>query len=342
MTGATCRLPAWVVRGVTVAARLLAWGVVGVLAATALTRAVHLDRWWPVVYLIAVSPWLYALAVVVAPAALVARRWSLGAVAGILAVIGLITVGPTMWPFATAQSPPAGSFTLRVFDANVRYNNPSLAGIAAEIIADHPDLVMLDELTPTGAATLQAAGAVSRFRWHYVVPDAGGADGFGVWSDLPLRDPAVWRAGDHPEVSAALVLPDQQTVTIDAIHTTAPRSGVVGEWRTELAAIKARVSAQPQPVLVAGDFNATSQMYELTSITHLGLKDAAIESGKGWQMTWSRLPPVIPPLVRIDHVLYSRGLTVTGYRLGTGKGSDHRPVITEISVFPPGVRRTRS
>jgi endonuclease/exonuclease/phosphatase (EEP) superfamily protein YafD len=318
-----------------------AWLTVGVLAMTALLRLAHLDRWWPVVALIAFSPWLYGLAVLVAVGALAARRWRLGVGAGLLAVIGLVTVMPSFLPISRAASAAAGSITLRLFDANVRFNNPSVAGIAAEIVADHPDVVTLDEVTPAQVQMLQAAGAFTRLRWHYLLPDAGNGYGLGLWSDLPLRHATEWIAAEHPELSAQLVLPDRRLLTVDAVHTTAPRSGMVSEWRAELAAIAAKATTQPRPLLLAGDFNATAQMYEFSAITKAGLKDAAVELGQGWQMTWSRLVPVIPPLIRIDHVLYSPGLTVTGYRLGHGQGSDHRPLLVTLAVLPgrPGVRR---
>jgi endonuclease/exonuclease/phosphatase (EEP) superfamily protein YafD len=314
-------------------AGVVAWAGVGLLAMTAVLRVAHADRLWWIVALIALSPWLYAFAVLVTVAALIGRRWRLGAVAGVLAVIGIVTVLPSFLPVSRAAPAPAGSYRLRLFDANVRYNNPSIAGIAKEITGARPDLLILEEVTQSQLATLDSSGALTRLRWHYVLHYENGY-GLGLWSDLPIRDPAQWAAGAHPELSVQLTLPDRQVITVDAAHTTAPRSGTVSEWRTELAAIAAKVRTQPRPLLVAGDFNATAQMYEFGAITHQGLKDAAVEEGKGWQMTWSRLVPVIPPLVRIDHVLCSPGLTVTSYRLGHGQGSDHRPLLVGLAVLP--------
>lgn len=40
---------------------------------------------------------------------------------------------------------------------------------------------------------------------------------------------------------------------------------------------------------------------------------------------------LIPPLIRIDHVLTGAGLTVTTIRSGRGQGSDHRPLVADVA-----------
>jgi endonuclease/exonuclease/phosphatase family metal-dependent hydrolase len=83
--------------------------------------------------------------------------------------------------------------------------------------------------------------------------------------------------------------------------------------------------------VVVGDFNATTEMYEFRDILGTDLKDAAVEAGDGWQMTWSRMSRLLPPLVRIDHVLYSRGLTVTSYHTAGDPGSDHQLITATLA-----------
>jgi endonuclease/exonuclease/phosphatase family metal-dependent hydrolase len=62
------------------------------------------------------------------------------------------------------------------------------------------------------------------------------------------------------------------------------------------------------------------------------LTDAAAARGKAYGMTWPRDRRIVPPLVRIDHVLTTRGLVVTHLAVGTGKGSDHRPLVADVAV----------
>jgi endonuclease/exonuclease/phosphatase (EEP) superfamily protein YafD len=42
--------------------------------------------------------------------------------------------------------------------------------------------------------------------------------------------------------------------------------------------------------------------------------------------------PVFPPMLRIDHVLVGEGVSVLGQRTGTGRGSDHRPLVTDLAI----------
>jgi endonuclease/exonuclease/phosphatase (EEP) superfamily protein YafD len=296
-------------------------------------RWVHADSWWLLVAATAISPWLYFSSWVIAAGAAWAHRPRLAAVAGILVVISIWWLAPQWYPFSRASTPASGSIPLRIFDANVEYSNLDLADIGAEIKAANPDVITLEELSYANEASLTATGVLSAYQWHYVIPDYG-SYGFGVWSRIPLTDATTWYAGGHPEVRGWLQPPGGPKVRLYVVHTGAPRSGAVAEWHQEMTAIAANLKTEPAPLVVAGDFNATWDMYEFQHILHDGLRDTAVEQGRGWDMTWSRQMRVIPPLVRIDHVLYSRGITSTGYRVGQGTGSDHRPIIATLAVAP--------
>jgi endonuclease/exonuclease/phosphatase (EEP) superfamily protein YafD len=97
-------------------------------------------------------------------------------------------------------------------------------------------------------------------------------------------------------------------------------------------AIHGALAREHAPLVVIGDFNATDDHRGLRRLLGLGLHDAAVRRGKGLAMTWPRNRRLLPPLVRPDRVLVDRRLAVTGYRLGTGRGSDHRPLVTDLAV----------
>jgi endonuclease/exonuclease/phosphatase (EEP) superfamily protein YafD len=312
-------------------ARLAGWAIVAALALLTLLRLTHSDSFWLVVVATSVSPWLYFLAWIVAAVGAVGRRWLLTGAAGVLVVISIVWLVPQWYPLARAAAAAPGAVPLTIFDANVEFTNPSLAPIAGEIRADHPNVVTLEELSYGNYPSLEASGVLAAYRWHEVIPDGGGG-GFGVWSDIPMTGAQTWRAGSHLEIRAWLHPAGTPRVRFYVVHTDAPRSGTAAMWHTEMSAITAALRSEPHPLLVAGDFNATWDMYEFQDILHLGLKDAAVEEGKGWEMSWSRQARVVPPIVRIDHVLYSSGLTVTGYRTGVGQGSDHRPIMARLAI----------
>jgi endonuclease/exonuclease/phosphatase (EEP) superfamily protein YafD len=313
------------------------WLLIIALGALWALRLEHLDAYWLVVFAIAVWPWLSLLSWIVTAIALATRLWALAAVAAALVVISLWTVLPQWSPIANAARPTSGDQPLRVFDANVEFTNQSLAGIAGEIEADRPDVVTLEELSDAGLASLTSSAALVRYQWRFVVP-ASGADGFGVWSDVPISGAQLWFAGLHPEVRCWLDLPEGPRVRLYVVHTVAPRSGYVAAWQQQMRSLQAHLKIEQSPLLVVGDFNATWDMYEFQDILHQGLRDAAVEQGKGWEMSWSRQVRFLPPAVRIDHILYSSGITSTQYRSGVGRGSDHRPIIADLAVSPPGLK----
>ena len=52
---------------------------------------------------------------------------------------------------------------------------------------------------------------------------------------------------------------------------------------------------------------------------------------QGFTGTWPRNMPV-PPFLRIDHALSSKELVPTRATYGTGRGSDHRPIIVDYAL----------
>jgi endonuclease/exonuclease/phosphatase (EEP) superfamily protein YafD len=320
-------------RGVPILIATSGWCLVGVALLVSVFRWARVDGWWVAVATVAIAPWTYVPLYPLVPLAYLARQRALLVCAAVLALVGTFQVLPQWLPVNESKGIAAGAVDLKFFDANIQYTNSGMAGIAREINDAQPDVVTLEELSPVNLRSLAATGALARYRWTFVSPDTG-ADGFGVWSDTPLSQARLWFAGPHPEVSARLGLANGANVQLYVVHTDAPRSGAEATWRRELAAIATRLRGEPSPLIVVGDFNATWDMDGFKDVLRTGLSDAAIKQGKGWQMTWSRKMSPLPPLVRIDHLLYSPGITSTSYKTGIGNGSDHRPIVVGLAVDP--------
>jgi len=304
---------------------VLCWVTLALLAAFTIIRIWQPGESELVVGMAAVTPWPYFLAWVVAVAALIRRKWRVAGVALAFIAIQIVLLWPTWRPDVTA-APAVGSWRLKVFDANVRFNNLDLHGIAEEIANDHPDVVTLEEFSEANEKSLLSTGAVDRYHWRYLHP-SDDSTGFAVWSDVPLTGSRTWYAGSHAEYSGVLNPAAGGPISLLVVHTYAPYGAFEPQqWANQLAAIKDRAARAPRPLIVAGDFNATGDMRQFRSILNEGLVDSAVARGQGWQMTWPRNHRVVPPFLRPDHVLYSAGLTATSYSLGHGAGSDHRPV----------------
>jgi endonuclease/exonuclease/phosphatase (EEP) superfamily protein YafD len=123
--------------------------------------------------------------------------------------------------------------------------------------------------------------------------------------------------------------------TIIAVHPVAPIPGEMENWRSDLR--WASVACRGDSVIMAGDFNATMDHF-----TGLGSApgaavgecvDAAVATDNAAVGTW---PSAAPALLGapIDHVMSTPNWRATGMRViesQDGSGSDHRPIIAQLS-----------
>ncbi len=82
---------------------------------------------------------------------------------------------------------------------------------------------------------------------------------------------------------------------------------------------------------MVGDFNSTWGNKWFRQILDAGLTDGAAARARPFEMTWSQTKPIIPPVVRIDHVLTGSGVAVTTIATGNGPGSDHRDLQATVA-----------
>jgi endonuclease/exonuclease/phosphatase family metal-dependent hydrolase len=82
---------------------------------------------------------------------------------------------------------------------------------------------------------------------------------------------------------------------------------------------------------MAGDFNATRDHRPFRELRDAGLRDAHDVAHAGWSPTW-RAGGLVPPLLRLDHVLASRAFSVTDYQVGDDIGSDHLPITVDLAL----------
>ena len=73
----------------------------------------------------------------------------------------------------------------------------------------------------------------------------------------------------------------------------------------------------------------------MRNLDDAGFRDAGEVANEGWQPTWPAnhvsILPLLPPLVRIDHVLVGRALTSLGTETVDIDGTDHLAVIATVA-----------
>ena len=307
---------------------LIAWLLVLPVAGWVVLRAFGLERGYPMVPLLAYTPLAVGGAAVVVVIALLLRRRAPALVAAALMIALAAFVAPR------ALGGPSGAEggdgpRLRVLTANL-YQQPRAARSVVELIRrERPDVVSLQEVTPTVAAALDEAG-IDRLLPERAQDARGRGFGSAVYARLPLeRAPAV---GDQT-VTAARVRPrGGPVVEVLSLHPRVPsREANIDEWRADLRALP-RATTRGAVRILAGDFNATLDHAEFRRVLGRGYEDAADEVGHGLRATWPANRR-IPPPVTIDHVLADERCGVRDLEVIDLPGSDHRAVLAEL-VLP--------
>ena len=123
----------------------------------------------------------------------------------------------------------------------------------------------------------------------------------------------------------------EKTISLLAMHPTTPITPAKFKNRNlqfrEAAALLNSIKGSK---VLVGDLNITMwSPYFTTLIRSSGLRDARLGFGLG--TSW---PMPLPSFLRlpIDHCLVSHDVQVDGFRIGPRIGSDHRPVIVDLSL----------
>jgi endonuclease/exonuclease/phosphatase (EEP) superfamily protein YafD len=318
-----------------VALLVAGWLVVAVLGLVALLRLVAWDSIEPLIVLDALILVVYLPAWVVAAAALIARRWWLAAAAGVIIAAQLAFAVPELSAAAPVPGWARHAPVVRVFDANIDKSLGFNAGYVQAIEQDHPDLITLEEFTPPALRAMVASGVLAGFPYRCAAP-AYGATGFLIASRLRLTDCQVqtvfWDGWWPPYMVDATLWSPAGPVALRLVHTLAPLPAYWREWSAALAAVSRSVRASGDSrMLMVGDFNATWGNRGFVALLHDGLTDGAAARGQATGMTWPN-GAVIPPFIRIDHVLTGARLAVTEIATGPGLGSDHRYLVATVAI----------
>lgn len=306
----------------------LAWLATIGLSALLIGRIVAHDALWPLLVLNQFSVHVYAFAHAVLLVALVTRKWPLAAVVAPAAAWHLALAVP---PWLPKSPPPACGASLSIVSANLLMVHPSPDALAEEIFAADADVVLLQELSPVWEAVLEERGLFEAWPegWRVVREDSFGS---AILSRLPLQSADEFWLTGLPQTRATIRW-EGRDIELLNVHTLPPRTAEYTVYHREaldlLATDLVARAGRGESFVLAGDLNASPYSRFFSDIA--GAADDAWDlAGVGFGFTWPNgLFPL--PSSRLDHVVLSRDLTVTSVVVGTGAGSDHRPIRVEIA-----------
>lgn len=245
-----------------------------------------------------------------------------------------------------------GETRLRVMSYNIQAGGGHLDSIAAVIRSQTPDIVGLQEVDVHWAdrsnfvdqATELGAklGMQVRFAPIYRIPNANPAlpmreYGVAVLSRFPITafvNDSLTRLSTQDANAAPARVPGM----VDALVSVAGRSVRVLvthlDYRADpavriqqIAETLDYLSRRSIPTILCGDLNAPPDAAELNPLFR-SLRDSWTLAGTGDSLTY----PAAAPMKRIDYVLTSPHFEVRSARVPASMASDHRPIVSDLTL----------
>ncbi len=304
----------------------LIWAAVLPAALWVPLRLFGLESGFPLIPLVAYTPYVAIAALFVAGIAVALRNWAAAAIAGLATVCLAAVVLPRA--VGSEATDPSGHRRFVVLSANIHHGTVDPRDLAAMVGRYRPDLLSVQELTPGFAHELGHAG-IHRLLPHSSLAVREGVSGGGLYARHPLESLPEPARFQFRMPRAALELPSGERLRVIAVHPYPPLRDRVGEWEGALESLPATGGGPPW--VLAGDFNATLDHDELRDVLDRGYRDAAEVVGRGLEPTWPASGYRSPP-VTIDHVLADGRIGIAGYEVIDLPGSDHRMVLAELAL----------
>lgn len=253
-------------------------------------------------------------------------RSLLFAAATLWSSIGVVT------PMFPHRQPSGGEDVVKIMSFNVLGTNEQFDSVINRIREHDPDLITVLEYANRWSIALRALDAdyphqILSPRWH----------GFGIaiFSKRPISNSTTTQITreitDNPLLTTEVEI-EGQPVQIAGLHLMSPMNRGRLEIRNQQLNEVASILAQRKiPTIVMGDFNCTPWSPFLTDfLNQTGLRDS--RSGFGYQASWSAVRAFLK--IPIDHAFVSPQVRIHQRQLGAFAGSDHYPLIFEVSVTP--------
>ncbi len=302
------------------------------MAVAAVPDLLGLDRLSPFAQLVPFRPWILVAVLGLLVLLLVVLWFRRGAwpfVAGVLAV--LLAGTAMVLPRTIADPLPTAGAPLTVLAFNTYEGSADPAQLAELIAATRPDVVSLSESGQAYRSRIAPLVEPLGYRLHTSTPP-GRDDVAGVTAVVSeeLGDVQVQYGAEAPFPYVVVTGGGLGPLRFVAFHSVAPVPGSVPQWLTDLARLE-QWCGGPEPVVVAGDFNATLDHSALRS-SMAGCRDAAAQRGAGLVPTWGPTPRTRAIGPQIDHVIATEGIAPETFSVHDIAGSDHRAVVTRLRL----------
>ncbi|WP_411036101.1 endonuclease/exonuclease/phosphatase family protein [Shinella sp. BYT-45] len=292
------------------------------------------DRFWLVDLLTFAWPYMVTVGALFVVAAFVTRRMK----AIVIALAGLAVATIPAADVPTVRTAAAAGSGLKVLTANLFVDNGEDPAVFIDLLRrERPDIVVLQETTEAWERALSASGLYP----YESSPESRARDDLKVFSALPIRAETELKRAFTEEHAYKQPLRleldlNGRPLFLYAFHPETPRR--LWQWRDRNAYLSAAADAvkgdlEKAPVIVAGDWNTPTWSPFFRGF----LKQAGLAStAGGWLQPVTRFSMKLDALAyigaSIDHIAVSPDIFLRAQRVGPAFGSNHLPVIAELTL----------
>lgn len=236
-----------------------------------------------------------------------------------IAVANAVVVAPYILPQAQAVT---GTGTVKLLVVNLAARNRSFDDLIDMVAREQPDIAVLAEYTPHAAAVLKSLHADLPHSRQIARDDAWG---IALMSRLPIEQARIFDLGETPAIDARL----GGGIRVIGVHLLPPTTTQRFAARNaQLESLAELAAGSETPLIVAGDFNLSPYSpYFGRWLRASSLSDTL--AGQGLDFTWPSQFFLLG--IPIDHVFVSPEFSVLTRRRLERFGSDHLPVLIELT-----------
>ncbi len=222
--------------------------------------------------------------------------------------------------------PADGAARITVMNANLFEGKADPQDLVNAVLDRGVNILVLEEITPGLLEQMDALGLDDALPYRVGEPDYMVA-GTMILADQELTNHVRLRTTFQSWQA------DYDGLTVLGVHPVAPVDPA--GWGEDHRAILA-AAEEADADLVVGDMNATPDHDVMRNLDAAGFRDAGEVANVGWQPTWPAnhvsIFPLLPPLVRIDHVLIGDRLASLGTETVDVDGTDHLSLVATVAA----------
>ena len=215
---------------------------------------------------------------------------------------------------------------LRLISFNISYENPveNFKNIREMILSEKPDIVQFQEFSPQMQDKIKTLRSIFPYSTELNKPK-GPYDSL-ILSKHPLTNTKV---EDNHVVITNLIL-NKTEISIVGIHLlTGGTKKNFNDGLQQISYLKTIVNNTNKNLILLGDLNMTSTSKRFAKF----LKETNLYTYTSYKNITSTWPAFIPNFlgIQIDHILFSNNFKMVDKKTSNSFGSDHRPLIVELS-----------